>query len=459
LVEDTIKEMTDRAPAGEGGQPSSRDLPGAGTAGWWLLAAAGLVTEAVYLAIALRLPWWRYAVRLQSWSQILGGGWGPFLACLAGIGILATAYIWGWRLVRRGRATRRVVWAFAGLYAATLFWMLPITSDLFGYLVKAHLLTDLGRNPLEDAPLEAPLDPLVLTYSGPYADQPSAYGPAWTLLSAPATWGRGDVAGGLLYLKGLATAAYLGSAWLLERLLRRLRSVHALLGLYLFAWNPLVLLLAVGDGHNDMVMMALALVAVWLLLEERWVPAFGALALSVWTKYISALLLPLFLIYAWRRLGEEPADRRSPVLFRALASAAAVSMLVFLPLWNEGGLVGLVQRFLQPASWQGTGSGLLGSALLLGLGLFSLAYLGLLRRLARQGDTCQQLCQGAFLASLLAFVLGAARSQPWHLIWPAALAGLSDRRWAWPLVAGLSVLFLGVQVWVEWGAPGWPLGS
>ena len=431
---------------------------GEGGASWWPLVVAGLVTEAVYLAVALRLPWWRYADQLQSWSQILGDGWGPLLACLAGIGILAAAYFWGWALVRRGRAVRRLVWAFAGLYAATLFWMLPITSDLFGYLVRAHLLTDLGRNPLEEAPMEGPLDPLVLTYADPYFRESSAYGPAWTLLSAPGTLGRHDLAGGLFYLKGLATAAYLGSAWLVERLLRRLRPADTLTGLYLFAWNPLVLLLAVGDGHNDMVMMALALLAVWLLLQERWALAFGALALSVWTKYISALLLPLFLIYAWRRLGEGPADRRSPVLFRAAASAAAVSVLVFLPLWNEGGLVGLVQRFLQPANWEGGGSGLAGWVMLVGLGLFALAYLGLLWRLARRGDTCQHLCHGAFVALLLAFLLGAARSQPWHLIWPAAVAGLSDRRWAWPLVAGLSVLFLGVQVWVEWGARGWPLG-
>jgi alpha-1,6-mannosyltransferase len=452
--------MTDGAKAGEPGQLPLESQPEAGTGrSWWPLAAAGLVTEAVYLAVVLRLPWWRYATHLQSWSQILGGGWGPFVAALAGIGVLGMAYVWGWRLVRRGKATRRVVWAFAGLFAATLFWMLPITSDLFGYLVQAHLLTDLGRNPLEDAPLEGPLDPLVIAYSGPYARHASAYGPTWTLLSVPATMGRRDAAGGLFYLKGLATAAYLGCTWLVERLLRRLRPADALLGLYLFAWNPLVLLLAVGDGHNDIVMMGLALLAVWLLLREQWVLAFGTLALSAWVKYGSALLLPLFLIYAWHRVGEEPGERRWPVLFRALASAGAASVAVLLPLWNEGGMAGLVQRFLQPVNWERTGSALSGWALLLGLSLFSVAYLGLLWWLARGDTSCRRLCHGAFLGLLLAFVLGAARSQPWHLIWPAAVAGLSDRHWVWPLVAGLSILLLGVQVWVEWGAPGWPVGA
>lgn len=449
--------VIDPAPAGEPGQ-RTLDERRKGPR-WWPLALAGVVSEAVYLLVVLRLPWWRYANQLQSWSQILEGGPVPFVASLAGIGILAAAYVGGWALVRRGRASRRIVWAFAGLFGVTLFWMLPITSDLFSYLVQAHLLTDLAQNPLEAAPLEGPLDALVLAYAGPYADLPSAYGPTWMLLSAPATVGRHDVAGGLFYLKGLATAAYLGSAWLVERLLQRLRSSDPLLGLYLFAWNPLVLLLAVGDGHNDMVMMGLALLAVWLLLQERWELAFACLAFSAWVKYTSALLLPLFLIYAWHCLGAKSGERRGLLLFRALASAVVASALVFLPHWDRDGMAVLVQRFLQPANWAVSGAGLPGWVMLLGLTLFSVAYLGLLLWPARQGNPLQDLGHSAFLALLLAVFLGAARSQPWHFIWPVALAGLSNRRWAWPLVAGLSVLLLGVQVWVEWGALGWPVGA
>lgn len=436
----------------------------ANIARWWPLLAAGIAGEAVYLAITLRLPWWKYATHLQSWSQLLGRGWGPLFACLAGVGVLAVAYFWGWRVVRRAAAAREIeavrwlVWAFAGLYAATVLWLLPITSDLFGYLVQAHLYTDLGRNPLEDAPLEGPLDPFLLAYQGPYAGYSSAYGPTWTLLSAPATLGRYDATRGLLYLKGLAAAAYLGCAWLVERLVRRLRPDDALAGLYLFAWNPLVVLLAVGDGHNDIVMMVLALLAVWLLLREQWLPAFGLLALSSWIKYTSALLLPFFAIYAWRQMGRQAGARRQAMLLGSVATATVVTVLVFLPLWSREGLQDMVGRFLQPANSRALGSGLSAEAMVLGLGLFAVTYLGLLWWLVRREGACQELCHGAFLALLLALLLGAVRSQPWHLIWPAALAGLSDRRWAWPLVAGLSVLLLAVQVWVEWGAPGWPTG-
>jgi hypothetical protein len=87
--------------------------------------------------------------------------------------------------------------------------------------------------------------------------------------------------------------------------------------------------------------------------------------------------------------------------------------------------------------------------------VFALAYAGLTWKFARGPGFLQHLANASFLAALLAFVLGAARSQPWHLIWPVALAGLSDRRWAWPVSLGLSAAMLAAQVWVEWGAPGW----
>ena len=78
----------------------------------------------------------------------------------------------------------------------------------------------------------------------------------------------------------------------------------------------------------------------------------------------------------------------------------------------------------------------------------------------RQGDgSAQPLVNAGFVASLLAFVLGGVRSQPWHLIWPLALAGLSDRKWAWPTVVVLTAVMLAVQVWVEWGTPGMAISA
>jgi alpha-1,6-mannosyltransferase len=373
---------------------------------------------------------------------------------LAACGVLTAAYLAGWRSLRQTEVHRRIVWAFALLYALTLFWLLPITMDLFNYLTQAHQVTDIGANPLVDAPLEAGDDPLVRAYASQYALDPSVYGPAWTILSAPATLGRYDVAGGLVYLKALATLAFLGGSWLLERILRQLRPADALRGVYLFAWNPLVVLTAVGGGHNDIVMMGLLLLATYLLLRERWVWAFGLLAASVWVKYMSAVLLPIFGLYAWRTTGRQQRETRWPTALQAGGAMILVSAAVFCPFWSPEAFSGLVQRLFNPDNVAPSSSGFAVSALVLGFVLYAVAYLVLFWWLLRGRGSFQETLHGGFVALLLAFLFGAARAQPWHLIWPAALAGLSDRRWAWPVVAGLSVVMLVVQVWVEWGTPG-----
>jgi hypothetical protein len=442
----------------------------------WLFWA-GLVSEVVYLVVTVRLPWWRYGGSLHSWSQLLGGGGWGVAACLAGIGVVMAAYIWGWCVVRRGGGGRWLIWGFAVLFAGTLFWLMPITSDLFTYLSHAHLVTDLQVNPLLVAPLGLPADPLLQAYPAFYAANPSVYGPAWTLITVPGTLGRYDVAEGIFYLKGLTTIAYLGCAWLLEQILRQTRPSSAVEGLYLFAWNPLVLLMAVGDGHNDMAMMVLVLLAFWLVLRKQWTMAFAVLTLSIWIKYVSVIFLPLFAIYAWKQvaslrsapslrsglttgLADSEASRecgqsRWRVLARGALVTVVVSALVLVPFSNTGVVSGMVGRLLRPANWRGGAINLSTWAFGVGLLVFAMAYIGLTWRFVRKTGSFQQLANASFLATLLAFVLGAARSQPWHLIWLVALAGLSDRRWVWAVSAGLSAALLAAQVWVEWGAPGW----
>jgi hypothetical protein len=455
-----------------------------------LFLGAGLISELTYLTVTVRLPWVRYGGQLWSWSELLGKDWRVFAACLGGILLLMAAYLLGWRLVRQA-PRRRLVWVFVSLYAATLFWLLPITSDLFTYLIRAHLFTDMGLNPLLVAPFDVGRDPLVLAYPAAYDSEPSVYGPAWLLVSAPGTLGLDDLAAGTLYLKGLALAAFLSCAWLVEHILRRIRPAQAIEGLYLFAWNPLVLLMAVGDGHNDIVMMAAVLLALWFALRERWLLAFAVLALSVWTKYVSVLLFPLLAIYAWKQLGARRGakgdrlvegslshgtaegaqedrreslrstapkavshGRRLPVVAEGMAVASVVSVVLFVPFWSPNLVSELVDRLLQPDNWHQAATGLPVGMLNAGLVLLAAAYVLLVRWSARGAGSFQRLANAGVVALLSVFVLVAARSQPWHLIWTAALAPLSDKKWVWTVLIGLTAVMLAAQVWVEWGTPG-----
>lgn len=432
-----------------------------------LLVVAGLTTAILYVIAVLRIPWWRYGDRLVAWSELLGGGQRPPAALLIGLGALIVAYIGGWWLVATATelpGVRTIIWIGAIVYAVTLVGLMPFSADLFTYLSQAHALTDLHINPLVEAPLSRGIDAVLAAYGTNYLSQPSAYGPAWLLLSTGGTWGAYDIGWGVLYLKGLCLAAFFGCIWSLDKLLRNIKPDAAVVGLYLFAWNPLVLLMAVGDAHNDVVMMLGVLLALWLLLQDRWVLAFMVLTLSLLVKYVSIIFVIPFALYTWQVV---PRRERVSTLLRASLATAAVLLLVSLPLlaFGEGRglsdlwIVSLVLRFMQPSNWPQGYREIATWVLVAGAGLFLASYGILLWRFvagrsrASRPDLARLLDLG-FYISLLAFVLGAARAQPWHLIWPAALAGLSSRRWAWPLIVGLSVVLLVGQVWVEWGAPG-----
>ncbi len=447
------------------------------------LAGFALVSEAAYLIAALRLPWWRYGGSLQSWRRILNGtqaGAAPAAeltalgVCLFAVALLVAVHIGSRRLAANERAARRIVWAGAIVFGGTLMGLLPITSDLFSYLGQAHQVTDLGVNPLLTAMRDAPSDPLVQAYPTVYGETPSSYGPAWLLIASLGTLGRRDEILGVLYLKALSFAAYLAATWLLSRILDRVRPESKVKGMVLFSWNPLVLLMAVGDGHNDMVMMSLVLLATWFLLRRRWALAMGTLVLSIWVKYVSLIFLPLFLLYALRAEPVVVAGRIQVAQFRSDSdrgvpswslvrrgsfAAVAVSAVVLIPFGGLGWLPQTVSRLLHPVNGCGPLVELSGPVLMVGIGLFVVAYGLVAWRFVRGRNELGRLADACFVVALLAFLLGAARSQPWHLVWAAALAPLSGARWAPYVITGLSALMLVGQVWIEWGAPGLGLAS
>lgn len=451
-----------------------------GRAGLWLLGNA-LVSESVYLAATVRLPWWKHARAPASWRRLLDGSQntaacageaGGFGACIAGVSLLLLAYVGCLHAARREVNSAKMVWAGALLFSVTLVWLLPMTSDLLGYLGQARLMTDLGMNPLLNAVAESPSARMFQSYNTVYSATPSNYGPAWILLASVGTLGRNDSILGLLYLKLIGLAAYLCSVWLLSSILAVTKPQMAGKGMVLFAWNPLVLLMAVGDGHNDVVMMALVLLVMWLSLHRRWVLAAATLVLSIWVKYVSVILLPLFLLYAFRSEGRVARGayhcslgfrRRLLVileglvgstLLRSSLAAGVVSVLVLVPFGGLAWLPRAGTRLLQPQNVLEPFSSLSQAALSAGIASFLVAYGIVVFWFARGTNSFDRLADAGFGAVLLAFLLGSARSQPWHLLWAAALAPLSGYRWAPPVIAGLSALMLAGQIWVEWGAPG-----
>jgi hypothetical protein len=104
----------------------------------------------------------------------------------------------------------------------------------------------------------------------------------------------------------------------------------ALAAYVLLAWNPLLLFEAAANGHNDLLMLAFTALALYLAARRNWLLAFPALAAAVLIKYVTGLLGPLLLLWAWRSSGS---GRERWRVVAGLALAACLTVAAYAPFW------------------------------------------------------------------------------------------------------------------------------
>lgn len=125
-------------------------------------------------------------------------------------------------------------------------------------------------------------------------DYYTVYPPLNQAMFGLAAWLSPDnLAGNIVGLRIPILLAEIGSLWLLNKLLKRVGKDPNLALLY--GLNPLVILELTGNLHYEAVVLFFGLLAIWLLLENRWVLSAGALALAVSTKLVPLIFLPLLI--------------------------------------------------------------------------------------------------------------------------------------------------------------------
>lgn len=398
--------------------------------GMLALAALGIAILVTYV-ITLLLPFavWRLADRrLIAMADLTGRDVAGLAHYLAALGIPFLLYLAGFLVLRRWRVPLAPVLAFTALFALTLLLVYPVTAiDVFLYGAQARVLAHYGANPLMVPPASFPNDPL-LGWAG-FTDRPSAYGPLWAYLgAAPALLGGGDPLRTALGMKALVTLALLVSVVLAYLVARRQQPGSGVMAAYLLGWNPLLLWSTAGDGHNDMAMMAFVLLA-FLLLPRRPTAALCALVLGALVKYAALLLLPLFVLYLWRR--GMPLSR----VVGAVAVAVLLGTVVSAPLWAGPQTLQALTRQVGGMSTMSPGAALLllGQRLHLGpeaaqvvtrvllYGAFLLVYLGLLASVRGEDGS---LIKASFAALFALLLLATFWFRFWYALWPVSVAAL-----------------------------------
>jgi alpha-1,6-mannosyltransferase len=330
----------------------------------------------------------------------------------------------------RGRGVALALLAIVPLaLVAVLFPGYPLlSSDVFKYIFDGRIMAVYGENPFLHVPAEHPEDRFYdLVY---WKAVVNAHGPLWRVAEAgSAIVGGESCRNAVLAMKVWPIAAYLATTGVLFGLLRAWQPERAIVGTMVYAWNPLVALEAVQNGHNDVVAALPALIAVWLALRGhvRW--AFPALAVAALVKPLALALGPLLLVVALRR-----AVRPIREAAIGIGLGAVLVALAYLPFWaGPTTFQGLARGTIFSTS---PAQGLLELLEFLGVPfqhampvaagaanvLFLLLLVPLLRAvwLGRLGLVAAAV--GVFFVYLL---VGAQWFNPWYLLWLVPFAALA----------------------------------
>jgi hypothetical protein len=201
-----------------------------------------------------------------------------------------------------------------------------LSTDIYAYVISGRIFAVYKSDPYSETPVLPASDPYLPLWDMGYL--PSWYGPLWTLLSGGIALLSGERIGlTVLLFRGAAIVAALAAAALLWGCLRRAAPHRAAQGLVFFLWNPLVVLETGLSGHNDTVMLALLLLGIWLHLRGRRALAVTAMTFSALVKYVTGLVLPLYVLVVLRHLSTW--RERGRFLAMSAASAALAALIVF----------------------------------------------------------------------------------------------------------------------------------
>jgi hypothetical protein len=238
-----------------------------------------------------------------------------------------------------------------------MYVLIPVVAspDVFSYLSYARMGIIYHLNPLTTLPTAIPADP---TYVHTYWNtQPSAYGPTWVALSSALQWltlifGSQTLLPMIIALRLVGLAAHLCSTLLIWSIIGRIQRAQGQISpakrtfaTLAFAWNPLLLLEACVNAHNDAVLLLLILLAVWFLvpgkqanLGSSLLPAMVVLALATCLKVNVVVLMPFIFIFVGKQIKGSKALHIMSLL--ALVYTGII-ILLYAPFWQDGAILNI----------------------------------------------------------------------------------------------------------------------
>lgn len=230
------------------------------------------------------------------------------------------------------KTKKSVAW-FIIIISLIFTMILPMfSSDIFYYIGDSWIAAEYNENPYYTTVKDLQdnnINDEILENTGYWRNTTSVYGPMWnniaTLLSSLSF---GSITVALFIYKIAAFMVHIVNCYLIYKITRNTKNV------LLYGLNPLVLVELLSNVHNDIYLIMFILVAIYFLFKNKNIYGFiFFLALSVATKYSSAILVPFLLIYYFKD---------SPTLLKRILSCilsglmiVGIVILLYLPYYRD----------------------------------------------------------------------------------------------------------------------------
>ena len=283
----------------------------------WSLGRIGSFTAAVYLCTMVfyfKGP----AAHSRTAKQLFA-----WFICLS----LLLLFRKGYKLVSNStnELAPTVVWfGIAFCFLACLIYPFHST-DVFGYINRGWQQVHYHQNPYVNFVADIPAwqsDPMIWDH---WIYNPNPYGFLFTLLTRVfCAIGNGHWTVTLGLFKGVNALAYGLAAWLIWSGTKNLGQAKPIVSLYLFMWNPLILMHEIANGHNDILTGCFVLLAIYLAVAGAGLWIIPVLVTATLLKYGPAILIPFALVFVIKNHGWKVA------IYSCLIGAAIV-ILAALP--------------------------------------------------------------------------------------------------------------------------------
>lgn len=254
-----------------------------------------------------RLPFLVTTISRVSWLDLRAGS--PVAAANLALIVLGVALVLLFLAARACQSAARerlqkgpmrlllVQLCFFTLLFGALFVLLPggtsqemLLSGLYGRLILVYHV-----NPYLATPGLLVHDPLYRALLPGSFVSPLA-GPLWLDLTEPLAWlTRANPALVLLGFRAFGLCLHFLNALLIWAILAKLKPEVRLSGTLLYAWNPAILLLGVGEMHTDLAVIFFLLLGALFLQHRSLLLSWICLLLAALINPLCLLVLPLFL--------------------------------------------------------------------------------------------------------------------------------------------------------------------